>query len=194
MINAKEELEKWYKNGVRSRWESEVPFKELLGKTIVEIDGANEDSDVIVFLCGDGSKYMMHHEQDCCESVRVNDICGDINCLLNRPLTKAECVTNSDDPATDEWDDSWTWTFYHLATLKGYVTIRWYGTSNGYYSESVDFVKLDGPTETAQKPAYDPVAEAYKALNNVSFRDDVGKDELSIAIEEAIGFLGEALA
>lgn len=117
---------------------TEPKFEELLGKTIIDICGAEPKSEHIAIICDDGSKYLMYHEQDCCESVDVEDICGDITCLLNMPITKAEEVT-------EEGDGKWgthTWTFYHLATVKGYVTIRWYGESNGYYSESVTFAKI----------------------------------------------------
>lgn len=33
-------------------------------------------------------------------------------------------------------------TFYRIATAKGQVVIRFYGSSNGYYSESVSFAQL----------------------------------------------------
>jgi hypothetical protein len=134
MIDAKQELYLFYKN----REYYPARFEDLVGKTIVEISGAEEESEVIAFLCDDGSKYMMYHEQDCCESVVLNDICGDVNRLLNYPLTLAEV-----DSHHSEVDyDSQTWTFYHLATVKGYVCLRWFGESNGYYSEEVDFVRL----------------------------------------------------
>lgn len=123
-----------------------VDLDELVGKTLVDIQGAQVDGEEIIFTCSDGTKYKMYHEQDCCESVYIEDICGDVDCLLNTPITMAEDISNECadmGPKDPEWhDDSHTWTWYKLATVKGYVTIRWYGESNGYYSESVDFLKL----------------------------------------------------
>lgn len=116
---------------------------ELLGKTLIQITGMEKDSEEIRFICSDGSEYIMYHDQDCCESVTLEDVCGDVSCLVGTPITKAEESCNSEDPpGTEGYEpDSYTWTYYHLATIKGYVDLRWYGESNGYYSENVDFYR-----------------------------------------------------
>lgn len=120
---------------------SYVKISELIGKVISKID---KSVDEITFTLENGDQYKMYHSQDCCESVTIEDINGDINDLLGYPITLAEESTSTENPTgiTKEYQDSFTWTFYRLATIKGYVDIRWYGESNGYYSESVDFVKL----------------------------------------------------
>lgn len=89
----------------------------------------------------------MYHEQSCCEDVEIKEIVGscigliigDIKDLLDSPIILAEEVSNKEGE-----DDGFsaTWTFYKLGTIKGCVTISWYGTSSGYYSEAVDLIKL----------------------------------------------------
>lgn len=117
-----------------------VDFADIHGKTITKITGAEVESNYVLFECSDGSKYLMFHQQECCECVYVEDICGDVKNLIGYPLFKAEETSNEEDVASEDY--SATWTFYHLATIKGYVDIRWYGTSNGYYSEGVSFAKV----------------------------------------------------
>ena len=116
-------------------------FSELLGKTITKIDYLEEGSDFVIIECLTGERYKMYHDYGCCETVDINEIVGDVEDLLNNPILIAEERTSDENPLPNI-DYSHTWTFYELATIKGSVTIRWYGTSNGYYSESVDFVKL----------------------------------------------------
>lgn len=118
-------------------------FKDLVGKVLLEVKGDLND-DRLVFTLENGDKYMLWHDQDCSESVTINDIVGELHDLVGSPILMAEEVTSTENPldVSMENQDSFTWTFYKLATIKGYVTIRWYGESNGYYSESVFFDKV----------------------------------------------------
>jgi hypothetical protein len=120
-----------------------VPFSDLLGKVIVRIDNPTDEN--LYFHTEDGDTYRMFHEFACCEQVYIDDICGDLNDLCNSPVLLAEEVSNHDPVDVNKKryaDDSHTWTFYKLATIKGYVTIKWLGTSNGCYSEQATFVKI----------------------------------------------------
>jgi hypothetical protein len=122
----------------------ECNFEHLVGKTLIEITGMTPDSERVIFITDALEVYMLEHLQDCCETVRLLDVIGDHENLLGTPILKAEVRTNSEDSSGIEWiyyDESFTWTFYELATIKGSVTLRWLGQSNGYYSESVDFYK-----------------------------------------------------
>jgi hypothetical protein len=117
-------------------------FDFLLGQTLDSVDGATKGSERIIVKTAEGRKFEMFHDHDCCESVEVEDVCGEIEELLNSPITMAESVSNNTDAPPDaREEDSWTWTFYKLGTAKGSVTIRWFGSSNGYYSERVTFAE-----------------------------------------------------
>lgn len=115
-------------------------MSELIGKTVTEIAGGKGD-DRMTLKTSDGKEYVFYHSQDCCESVAIEDVIGDTADLIGEPLVEAEEVTSNENPEgvkePEYRDDSFTWTFYKLGTRKGSVTVRWYGSSNGYYSESV---------------------------------------------------------
>ena len=138
----------------------DAKISELVEKTLISID---KKEDELIFICDTGEKFKMYHSQDCCESVTIKDICGDLNDLIGTPILKAEEISNDDfiklfenkfkkknEDSRHEEDDDGNWkpdsykfTFYKIATIKGYVDICWYGESNGYYSESVDFQKAN---------------------------------------------------
>ena len=74
------------------------------------------------------------------------DVIGNLEDLIGTPIVMAEEVSSEQENPMGvdipEYQESFTWTFYKLATINGYVTIRWYGESNGYYSEEVSFKEV----------------------------------------------------
>lgn len=121
-------------------------FTSMIGVTMASVT-ATED---MVFQSEDGRKWRFYHAQDCCENVSIEDIIGDLGDLVGSPILQAEEVSSDDGAKDPESAESFTWTFYKFATIKGSVTVRWLGESNGYYSESVDFAEPDPCTTRAE--------------------------------------------
>lgn len=124
----------------------DVKIQELVGLTMVRVE---RQGDEVYFHTDSGRRFVIAHEQDCCESVNIESITGDLADLVGSPILVAEESISRESPKR-EAPDSFTWTFYKFATVQGWVDIRWYGESNGYYSESVD-IKEYIPTWEAQR-------------------------------------------
>lgn len=119
----------------------------LLGKTAKAVYGTSHSitgNDAVVFELEDGATLYLSHNQDCCENVWLEDVVGDLEDLVDSPFAITEEVVEQEE--SSEWGDSSTWTFYKLSTIKGSVTIRFCGTSNGYYSERVDVIVVPPKT------------------------------------------------
>ena len=127
--------------------EVDADIKELEFRRLDRTEAALQGEEVHLYM-HDGEHYIMRHLQDCCESVRLEDIVGDLDDMQDCLILTAEEVSQEGDGSGGDKDDedydsygSHTWTFYKFQTNKGAVTLRWLGESNGYYSEKVDFVK-----------------------------------------------------
>ena len=126
------------------------PVAQLIGLTLNRIEGCLPDSDEVTFYSECGQQFRMYHEQDCCETVLLNDIEGDVDDLIGSPIVVAELVSDAAQqalklliPFPDRDGDCVQWTFYRLATAKGWVVLRWFGDSNGYYSTEVNFKRIN---------------------------------------------------
>lgn len=100
----------------------------IVGKTVQSV--VNNNNEELVFEFTDGSSCKFYHEQDCCESVNI-DYIEDLSVLKGVTLTAVnrEEYTNSESTITNFW----------FLSEKEKIQVTWLGTSNGYYSESVNF-------------------------------------------------------
>ena len=111
----------------------------LIGKTFTKVESI--DNECVRFTADDGYTVELKHRQDCCERVWLEDVVGDLSDLEGAIIVCAEKTTSEVEEL--EYGDISMWTFYNISSVKGSVTLRFCGSSNGYYSVSVH-VFVDG--------------------------------------------------
>lgn len=120
-----------------------VDISDIVGKKIImAFHSVLINSGSVVFVTDDGI-YVMTHDQECCETVRLVPECGgfDLSDLNGGTVLSAAERTSSEEPTPHS--ESHTWTFYTISTIDADVSLRWLGESNGYYSERVDIYRVD---------------------------------------------------
>lgn len=134
-------------------------FSNLVGQVLESVT-INRDDDEIVFRTKEGNAYKMYHDQDCCESVWIEDIVGGLEDMAGERVIFA--YESSSEVEDTEYGDVQQWTFYNIATQRNSATIRWNGSSNGFYSIAVDFCQI----EEAQ-----PLPESWEPMVNTGAVD-----------------------
>jgi hypothetical protein len=145
---------------------SYIEIEEFLGKTFTEVSAIGDNTSL--YFKTETEVYEMFHEPDCCEDVYLDEYHGDFKDLVGKPILKAEeSIKTMDDYSKEELKDndmldeeSFTWTFYNIATIKGDVQLKWYGVSNGYYSESISIKTIS--LELYHKMKKDKVYQVLK--------------------------------
>lgn len=110
-----------------------IELSSLVGEVLTYID-TDEKNDEIMLTTASGRKIKIYHDQDCCETVWIEDTQGNWHELIGKVIVEA-----SKDEKQDECDyGSRTETTLKFRVDDATVISRWIGESNGYYSESVD--------------------------------------------------------
>ena len=73
--------------------ELEVMLGHVFSRVLV-----SENNQVMTFLSEDGTRFEFYHEQDCCESVQVEDVIGDLADLVGCPLVEADEISSDGFP------------------------------------------------------------------------------------------------
>ena len=121
--------------GWDERYRNSCDIKDMVGKKVL---GIYYDEENFQILTDDGV-YAFYHEQSCCEYVWLTQVDGISDKIIGSRIVIAEVVTDEKSVA----GGSITWSFYKIGTNKGMIDFRFQGESNGYYSETVDLIKIE---------------------------------------------------
>lgn len=119
---------------------STITYDKLIGEVFTDVSGKRQDEEFI--LTNDNFYVAIYVPDDCCNQGWLEDVDGDIKDLLESPITMFEEVGSRERDigydSENHYQDSCTWTYYKIGSEKGSVTLRFVGTSNGYYCERAD--------------------------------------------------------
>ncbi len=119
-----------------------INANELNELTVAFVD-IDDDSMQVTTDCG--RKFCFKHDQDCCEYVRIISKSDDILDIMNKRLISVEMTYLDGDMFDNDPDhnyDSHTLSKLTFVTNDSTECVRWLGSSNGYYGETVSVYEL----------------------------------------------------
>ena len=125
----------WSPFNYRYRSNNRCDIGDLVGKVIKGWAYGDEYFQILTDDC----VYIFYHEYSCCESVWLTQVDGISDKIIGSRIVMAEVVTDEKDTENGHI----TWSFYKISTNKGMIDFRFQGESNGYYSETVDLIKIE---------------------------------------------------
>ena len=136
------------------RWSDRVDaqkFTAIEGSTVISAEEADLFGEAAVVVVTTLGTLRLFHTNDCCESVELIDGESDLPAIVGGVVHEFRESYSDGDPL-DGSDESYTWTLYTITTDKGDVTLRWFGSSNGYYGERIDAYWTPTPANTEAQP------------------------------------------
>ena len=156
----------------------------FVGQRIIKVETQSDKSydpdrvSRIYFYCESGDVYEMYHNQDCCEDVYLEEGKEDLGKLLGEEILTAEVSTNCDGLNGIHYEKE-LWTYYKFTTSKGYIDLRWFGKSDGYYAVDVNIRQLRySCDEKILKDRVLNYVHIRKDIRNVEFIFDYGTIEI----------------
>ena len=107
---------------------------QMIGAQILGVVGLKAQSEQLVIKT-DRGELTLKHEVDCCEAVYLEEFTGTAESLVGAIVTSFTKDTREGEQ--DRGSHVEMWTFYNLVTSRQDLSLRWYGSSNGYYSIAV---------------------------------------------------------
>ena len=112
----------------------------LIGRTIKAIFIA-EDKLAVKFELTDGDPIIARVDADCCSYTWIEDL-GDVSQILDSPVVSVENLSLREDKETD--DGAIRFYGCRITTRKGFTTIDYRNSSNGYYGGSLEWPSPNG--------------------------------------------------